>query len=178
MASRLLPALLYLCAALLASGEENATAAAPAFRRGAAEPNATAVERRRLVQVPAVKTARRVSPTFHRGHDTARGVIHKSQIGDVPVRKGGARADKYYARNSRCDPGFRKKAGECVRVGGSRQSLTKSQEADELIGKLRAADVKCPAHLTVRECITYDRAMRGDAKAQAAMSAHVASGLG
>ena len=46
MASRLLPALLYLCAALLASGEENATAAAPAFRRGAAEPNATAVERR------------------------------------------------------------------------------------------------------------------------------------
>ena len=92
MASRLLPALLYLCAALLASGEENATAAAPAFRRGAAEPNATAVERRRLVQVPAVKTARRVSPVFHRGHDTARGVIHKSQIGDVPVRKGGARA--------------------------------------------------------------------------------------
>jgi len=73
----------------------------------------------------AVRTARKFNPEHPRGRDAPRGVIHKSQYGDVPLRQHGRdRTKSYHALTTRCDPGYRRQGGQCVRANQSRSRGT------------------------------------------------------
>jgi len=156
-------ALLWLaCAAADLPSVSNATTATAAADLSSVS-NATATERRRLA---SVRTARAPDRTNPRGTDRVRGMVHRSQYGDTPIRpgwKGSAKATpSYHQVGVRCDPGYRRKAGECTKVGSAaarpgakpaaKPKYATTGRAADLFSAAAAAGVACPTAFTAEKC--------------------------